>query len=140
MRIVTTSVLAVLLSGWGATTGNAIAPLSCDLDKDGYIGGNEAKGCTEQRFEQISAGQQSFGPEQFSKALPNVQNANDLFKQADQNGDGQISREEWSTWEEQGFAAATAKSGSMMPVADYQDMKWIEPWARPAAAAGKNTQ
>jgi hypothetical protein len=113
--------------------------LGCDLDKNSYISGSEAKSCTEQRFEQISNGQKGFGPEEFGKALPGAQNSGDLFKQVDQNHDGQISRTEWTEWREQDFTTATAKSGSQMPAADYQ--KWTEgAYTRPTPMAGQHTQ
>jgi hypothetical protein len=130
MRILTMSAAALLLSALGATTASAVVPTACDDDHNGYVSGSEAKSCTEQRFQEIVAGQKGLGPEQFSKAFPNAQNASQLFKEADQNGDGQISREEWSQWQEQSFATATAKSGNQMPVPDYQ--KWAGgTWTRP---------
>ena len=138
MRIVRTAAAAVLLSGLGAATGGAVVPLGCDLDKDNYINGSEARRCTEQRFEQISSGQKGFGPEQLGKALPDVQNPGALFKEIDQDGDGQISRQEWSEWQEQSFSTATAKSGSLMPAANYQ--KWVEgAYTRPTTT-GQNSQ
>ena len=108
-------------------------------DNNHYITANEASSCTEQRFEQIRAGQEGLGPQQFGKALPAVQNPGELFKEVDQDHDGKISRQEWSQWQQQGFATATAKSGSQMPAADYQ--KWVEgAYTRPIHPAGQNTQ
>jgi hypothetical protein len=139
MRILRTSAAVLLLSGLGATTAGAVVPMACDTDKNGYISGSEAKNCTEQQFQKVVAGQQGLGPEQFSKAFPNVQNPGEAFKQIDKNGDGQISREEWSEWQEQSFATATAKSGSQMPTAEYQ--KWTQgTWTRPFQAAGQTNQ
>ena len=139
MRIVTMSAAVVLLSGLGAATSSAVVPLGCDLNNDSYIDASEAKKCDEQRFEQITNGQKGFGPEEFGKAFPDVQNSGELFKQVDQNNDGEVSQQEWASWHEQSFATATAKSGSKMPSPDYQ--KWVEGvYTRPTQAAGQSTQ
>jgi Ca2+-binding EF-hand superfamily protein len=62
-----------------------------------------------------------------------------VFKRVDRDGDGQISHEEWTRWQAQGFAAATESNDSRMPAADYQSMKWVEgAYARPTA--GQNNQ
>jgi hypothetical protein len=54
------------------------------------------------------------------------------FGDIDQNGDGQISRAEWSDFSAQRFAGATEASGGKMPTEDYA--KWREqgPYVRPA--------
>ena len=139
MRIMTISAAVALLSALGATTGAAVAPMACDLDNNSYIDASEAKKCTEQRFEQVTNGQKGFGEEQFGQAFPQVQNRGALFKQLDQDKDGQISRQEWADWHGQAFATATAKSGSQMPAADYQ--KWSdEAYTRPTPLAEQSSQ
>ena len=71
--------------------------------------------------------------------LPEIQNRGELFKQLDQDKNGQVSRQEWANWHEQAFATATAKSGSQMPAADYQ--KWSEEaYTRPTPMAGQSNQ
>ena len=55
-----------------------------------------------------------------------------IFAEGDENGDGEISREEWTRWHEQRFAAATEASQSGMPVADYERREWLtESYTRP---------
>ena len=46
------------------------------------------------------------------------------FAEIDQNGDGQVSRAEWSDFSAQRVGEATEAGGSMMPVQDYD--KWRE--------------
>ncbi len=62
-----------------------------------------------------------------------------IFAEGDENGDGAISREEWTRWHEQRFAAAQ-DSESGMPVADYERREWVqENYARPRPEeAGQN--
>jgi hypothetical protein len=139
MRIASVSAAVVVLSALGAMPGGAVVPLGCDLNKDNYIDAREARKCTERRFEQISNGRNGLGPEQFGKALPNAENPSELFKQVDQNHDGVISRDEWTSWRQQGFVTATAKSSGRLPAADYH--RWVDgAYTRPTHTAGQNSQ
>lgn len=130
MRILTLAVAIVLLSGLGATTGMAMAPVACDTDHNHYVTAREARSCSERLFDEIRSGQPAIGPAAFRKAPPQAKNPDALFKEVDQNGDGQISRQEWIDWRQRDFTDATAKSSGMLPAADYQN--WSEgAYARP---------
>jgi hypothetical protein len=130
MRLSTLAAAAVLLSGLGVTTGMAMAPMSCDTDHNHYVTAREARSCSERLFDQIRAGQPAIGSGAFHKALPQARDPEALFKEVDQNGDGQISRQEWIEWRQRDFTDATAKSSGMLPAADYQN--WSEgAYARP---------
>ncbi len=129
MQALKTVVAGALLSGAGVVAVSAAVPMACDTDGDSYISANEAKTCTEQRFEEISAGQENLTQEQFGSAFPEAENPEQLFAETDQNGDGKVSHEEWMNWHQQGFAAATEASQGMMPTADYERM--VEGYVRP---------
>jgi hypothetical protein len=47
-----------------------------------------------------------------------------VFAEVDGNSDGEVTREEWLSWHEQRFTAATQSGESGMPIADYQSMDW----------------
>ena len=76
-----------------------------------------SKLCTDREFDEIAAGagadrggsgRQGRG----RKGLPK-------FDEADRNGDGQISREEWGGFSGERFAGATESSGGRMSTEDY---------------------
>ena len=139
MRILILAVATLLLSGPGATPCLAIAAGSCDTDHDHYVSTREARRCSERLFDEIRGGQPGIGLQAFREALPQAKDPDALFKEADQNGDGQISRQEWIDWRERDFTNATAKSSGMLPVADYQN--WSEgAYARPLHPADAKTQ
>jgi Ca2+-binding EF-hand superfamily protein len=142
MRTLNTVVAVALLSGAGVTIASAAVAMTCDTDSDGYMSQTEASTCTDQRFEEISAGQQNLTQEQFSKALPEAENPEQVFTEVDQDGDGKISLEEWRNWHQQGFTAATEASGGMMPVADYENMITQQQYVRPTGVGkpGQNKQ
>ena len=120
MRTLNIVVAAALLSGAGVFGASAIVPMECDAEGDGYISDKEARTCTVQRFEELSAGQESLTQEQFGKAFPESENPDQLFTETDQDGDGKISREEWMNWREQGFAGATQGSEGRMSSQDFE--------------------
>jgi hypothetical protein len=139
VRMLTLAAAIVLLSGLGATTCMAMAPMSCDTDHNHYVTTREAMSCSERLFDQIRVGQPGIGPEAFRKALPQAKDPDALFKEVDQNGDGQISRQEWIDWRQRDFTDATAKSSGMLPAVDYQN--WSEgAYARPIHPADAETQ
>jgi Ca2+-binding EF-hand superfamily protein len=142
MRTLNTVVAVALLSGAAIATASAVVPMACDTDGDGYISETEASTCTEQRLEEISAGQQNLTQEQFSKAFPEAEDPQHLFTEADQDRDGKITVEEWRNWHQQGFTAATKGSGGMMPAADYENMITQQQYVRPTGVGkpGQNKQ
>jgi hypothetical protein len=131
MRTLNTVVAVALLSGAAVVPASAVVPMACDNDGDGNISQTEASTCTEQRFEELSAGQESITQEQFGKAVTGAESPGNLFTEADQDHDGKITLEEWSNWHEQGFAAATKESQGMMPTADYENMLEKQGYVRP---------
>ena len=65
-----------------------------------------------------------------------------VFAEVDQDGDGKVSREEWTAWHEQRFTAATQSGESGMPVTDYQSMDWAhsEGYVRPSSGNPEQNQ
>src|SRR5687768_17024685 len=124
MQTLNTVVAVALLSGAGVTAARAVVPMACDADGDSYISEQEAGTCTEQRFEEVSAGQQNLTQEQFGKAFPTAENPDQLFAEADQDGDGKVSKVEWMNWHGKGFTAATKASEGRMPASDYEALDW----------------
>jgi hypothetical protein len=104
--------------------------LACDENGDGLIDASESRLCTERAFEELAAGEEALTEEQLGATGQAEQGL--AFSEIDENGDGEISREEWSRWHEQRFTAATQESESGMPVADYESREWLqEGYARP---------
>jgi hypothetical protein len=130
MRGLNTVLAVALLSGAGLATASAAVPTACDTDGDRYISEQEARTCTEQRFEEISAGQEDLTKEHYGKAFPEAGDPEQLFTEADQDGDGKVTREEWMNWHEEGFTDATKASQGMMPTAEYESM--VQGYVRPS--------
>jgi hypothetical protein len=100
---------------------------ACDENGDGFIDASESRSCTERAFEELAAGEAVLTEEQLSST-----GEGQPFSEVDENGDGEISREEWTRWHEQRFTAATQASESGMPTADYESMEWVqEGYVRP---------
>jgi hypothetical protein len=55
-------------------------------------------GCAEQRFDLLRQGADGLGEEQFAAAMPGADGLRQQFIQADEDGDGRISRDEWLRW------------------------------------------
>jgi EF hand domain-containing protein len=138
MKILMTSAAVALLSGLGVGVASAVVPMACDTDGDSFISAEEARTCTEQRFEEVGAEEEGLTQQQFGEAFPEAD-----FTQVDQDGDGKISRDEWMKWHEQGFTAATEASEGRMPAVDYESMEWVKgTYVRqmPTDKAGQNKQ
>jgi EF hand len=91
---------------------------ACDANDDGFVDAQESKLCTDREFDEIAAGEQVLTEEALSAKAEGAKSA-PTFAEADQNGDGQISREEWSAFSGQRFAGATESSGGRMSAEDY---------------------
>jgi EF hand len=96
----------------------------CDADSDGYIDAKEATQCGEQAYGELSGGETSLTQEQFVQTFAGAENPEGLFGQVDKDGDGQISQDEWTSWHEQGFAAATEASEGRMPAPEFETGDW----------------
>jgi EF hand len=131
-RVFGPTVVAMTLGMTVYLTGNAAAQqlqLACDADDNGLVDAKESGLCTERRFDELAAGETALTDEQLSGRQGMV------FAEVDQDGDGKVSREEWTTWHEQRFTAATQSGESGMPVTDYQSMDWAhsEGYVRPSS-------
>ena len=65
---------------------------------DGSASTQELPGCAELRFDLASQGADGLAEKQFAAALPGADGLRQQFMQADEDGDGRISREEWLRW------------------------------------------
>lgn len=113
---------------------------ACDANADALIDTGESRMCTAQEFDELAAGEDVLTEERLSGMRQGQQGR--TFSVVDENGDGEISREEWTTWHEQRFTAAIGTGESGMPVADYESMEWAsESYARPTPEeAGQSQQ
>jgi hypothetical protein len=122
--------LCVHLTGFAAAQQIQFA---CDANDDGSVDVAESRLCTDREFDEIAPGETALTEEQlFAKMMTGKGAVAPTFAEIDQNGDGQVSRAEWSDFSAQRFADATKAGGGMMPVQDYD--KWREqgPYVRPA--------
>ena len=76
-----------------------------------------------QRFDSAAGGGETITTERFGAAFPEPEDAQELFAQTDQDGNGTISRDEWMKWQEEGFTAATTESKARMPAAGDESME-----------------
>ena len=127
LRSLRTSTAIALAFGFGlALTGTAAAqqqelqdkPAVCDQDGNGFISTTEAADCDEQEASTLFGNDEGMSEEQFSEAYGDE---SDMFSEADADGDGEISQQEWMDWREQGFAGATEDTENQMPADDYED-------------------
>ena len=92
----------------------------CDRNEDGFIDSQEAYVCGEARFDEMAAGEEVVGQEQFLGGAGEVADAEGMFEAMDADASGDISRDEFLTYREEGFAAATEGSEGRMTVEDYE--------------------
>jgi hypothetical protein len=133
--------LAVALGTGACLSGPAAAQqlqYACDENGDGFVDASESRICTEREFDELAAGEEALTEEGLSAAGAEGR----TFSEVDQNADGEVSREEWTSWHEQRFTAATQTGQSGIPAADYEGMEWAnESYARPTPEeAGQNQQ
>ena len=121
MKLLGSTAVALALGLGACLSGPAVAQqlqFACDANDDGFVDAQESKLCTDREFDEIAAGEQVLTEEVLSakgegaKGLPK-------FDEADRNGDGQISREEWGGFSGERFAGATESSGGRMSTEDY---------------------
>jgi hypothetical protein len=113
---------------------------ACDENSDRFVDASESRSCTEREFDELAAGEEVLTEEQLGAMSQGERGM--TFSEVDENGDGEISREEWTTWHQQRFTAAIQTGESGIPVADYESRQWLtEGYARPMPeAAGQNQQ
>jgi hypothetical protein len=127
MRTLSTALAVALLSGAGVAAAQQLQ-LACDANDDGFVDAKESRVCMDQRFEEIAAGEVVTEEVLSEKA---VGEKGPVFAEVDENGDGKVSREEWTSWNEKSFTAATEASPGMMPTADYESMIQEQGYVRP---------
>jgi hypothetical protein len=108
-------VIVAVAVGLSATSGSAEQlPSGCNAEHDGTVTAAEAQGCAEQRFERARGDADGLAQGRFAAALPDADGLRQQFAQADQDGDGRISRDEWLAW----FGPAYAGDGEAMTGTD----------------------
>jgi hypothetical protein len=106
---------------WLGLNGPAVAQQlqsACDANDDGFGSSQEAQLCTHREFDEIARGEQVL-TEELLKAKAENSKGTPAFDEADQNGDGQISRQEWASSAGERFAPATEASGGRMSAEEY---------------------
>jgi hypothetical protein len=132
MKLLLGSTALALALGLGVHLGGS--PLAqqiqyaCDADDDGFVDATESRLCTDREFDEIAAGEQVLTEELLS-ARAEGEEGTPTFAEIDQDGDGQISREEWVAFGEQRFAGATEASGGRMSAEEYE--RWRQEGMRP---------
>jgi Ca2+-binding EF-hand superfamily protein len=122
------TVLAVALLSGASVAGAQQLQLACDTNNDGSVDAKESSLCMEQRFDEI-AKEEVLTEEVLSTNASGEKGP--VFAEVDENGDGKVSREEWTSWNDKGFTAATEASQGMMPTADYESMIQEQGYVRP---------
>ena len=82
--------------------------VGCDAD----LASEAAQGCGEQQFDPARGGAQGLGEDRFAAASSHADGLRWQFGQADQDGDGRITREEWLQWFGPAHARTTGGPGS----------------------------
>ena len=102
------SVIVTLAAALAAPPGAAQnLRVGCDADQDGAVTAEEAQGHAEQRFDVARGNAAGLAEEQLAAALPDADGLRQQFAQADRDGDGRISRDEWIAWFGPAYAGAT---------------------------------
>jgi hypothetical protein len=120
MKLLVGSTLLAMAFGLGLNAPAVAQQLqyACDANDDGFVDAQEAQLCTDREFDEIARGEQVL-TEELLKAKAEGSKGMPAFDQADQNGDGQISRQEWASFSGERFAGATEASGGRMSGDEY---------------------
>jgi hypothetical protein len=92
---------------------------ACDESGDGFIDGDEARMCRERAFDRVSAGDMALTEEDLSAMRGAEEGVGPAFADIDEDGDGAVSRDEWTRFGDRRFSGAAAASGGRMSVEDY---------------------
>jgi hypothetical protein len=126
MKLLLGSTAPALALGLGAyLSGPAAAQqvqYACDANDDGFVDATESRVCTDREFDEIAAGEQVLTEELLS-ARAEGQEGMPSFAEVDENGKGQISREEWVAFSERSFAGAAEASGGRMTTEEYNALR-----------------
>jgi hypothetical protein len=126
MRFLLGSTALVLSLGLGIhLTNPAVAQqiqFACDANNDNVVDATESRLCTDREFDEIAPGETALSEERLLSAMQGREGALPSFSEIDQDGDGQISREEWGALHDQRFGAAAAAKGGTMSADEYS--KW----------------
>jgi hypothetical protein len=126
MRFLLGSTALVLSLGLGVhLTNPAVAQqiqFACDANNDNVVDATESRLCTDREFDEIAPGETALTEERLLAAMQGRQGALPSFGEIDEDGDGQISREEWGAFNDERFGAAAAAQGGKMSSEDYG--KW----------------
>jgi hypothetical protein len=93
---------------------------ACDENDDGVVDADESKLCTDADFDAIVEGEEVLTEEQLFAAKGPSPTVSDI----DENGDGQVSRDEWASISDRRFAGATEASGGRMSAEDDAGWWW----------------
>jgi EF hand len=119
MKLMVGSTLLAVAFGLGLNVPAVAQQLqyACDANDDGFVDAQEAQLCTDREFDEIAGGEQALTEELLKAKAESSKGM--AFDEADQNGDGQISREEWASFSGERFAGATEASGGRMSADEY---------------------
>lgn len=92
---------------------------ACDESGDGFIDVDEARTCREREFDRASAGGMALTEEDLSAMRDAEEGVGPAFADIDEDGDGAVSRDEWTRFGDRRFSGAAAASGGRMSVEDY---------------------
>ena len=113
----------------GATAAGQEATAGTGMGDGEFVTGEDATARSGERFDELAEGQEGMTREQFAAGMTGAEDPEEAFGQIDRDGDGQISREEWQQWREQGFAEAAPEG--QMTTQDY------ETWDRGGQVTGQ---
>jgi EF hand domain-containing protein len=87
--------------------------------------------CTDQEFNKIAPGETALDEEELFAKITSGKGVMPTFAEIDHNGDGKISRTEWSDFGAQRFTDAASASGGKMPNEDYSNWRQDGVYVRP---------
>lgn len=124
MKVLLASTTLALAVGLGMhPSGPAVAQqiqFACDENDDGFVDATESRLCTDAEFDEIAPGEQVLTEEQLFAVTKGEQDMSPTFSEIDENGDGQISRDEWVGFSDRRFAGATEATGGRMSAEEYE--------------------
>jgi hypothetical protein len=127
MRTLMGSTALALVVGFGlaAASGPAAAqdedvfanPEVCDADGNGNLSEMEASDCAERGWATWTE-EDAMTQEEFSEAWSG-ENSSEVFAEIDDDGDGNLTSDEWRAWHEEEFAFRSEESGGEMATEDF---------------------